>query len=250
MISDRKIRKKLNSELEKIPTKSFETFCADNNIVVENKAKPTKKSFDWKKVVFPLAAAAVLCVVLPVTLTRHDGGGGADLPSTGKQYNVGREVTKPVDFAELERDPDLVLYDTEYERQKKYSAMLYSEDDGILLAYVVKSVIYGGQIDGTLYPPYQFDFLARCYDGYAETYSLVLDWYEQNGMNYTFDGVDYYYGVVSGADGESAVICYENGKYDYFVRLRLLNVGSSMTDKSVENFISLAFGDANEEAVQ
>ncbi len=249
MIGDRKIRKKINKELEQFPTKSFETFCAENNIAVENSPKPSKKTFDWKKVVFPIAAAAAaLCVVLPVTLTKR-GGGDTNLPSTGKQYNVGREITKPVDFSELERDSDLVLYDTEYERSNSYSAMLYSEDDGILLAYVVKGVIYGGQVDGTLYA-YQFDFLARCYDGYAETYSQVLDWYEQNGMGYYLDGVDYYFGIVNGTDGESAVICYENGKYDYFVRLRLLNVGSSMSDKNVENFIALAFGSANEEDEQ
>ena len=245
MFTDGKIKKALRKSMQ--PTKTFDEFCAENGIVIEKPNVKRRKVFAWKKLVFPLAAAAAaLCVVLPVALTRGGNGGGASLPSESKQYNVGNEVTKLVDFSELKSDPDLVLYNTAYEQSNSYSAFLCSEDDGVLLAYIVKSVVYGGQVDGTLHA-YTFDFLARCYDGYAETYTLVLDWYKQNGAAYNSGGVDYYYGTVSGADGASAVICYENGKYDYFVRMRLLNVGSTIGDNSVRNFIDLAFGDPEEE---
>lgn len=243
MNTDKKIKKALQKDMQ--PTKPFDAFCSENGIAVEKRTAPKSKAFSWKKLVFPLAAvAAVLCVVLPVTLTRGGDGGSSAPPSVGTQYNVGNEITKVVDFSALKSDPDLVLYNTDYEQHNSYSAFLCSEDDDLLLAYVVKNVVYGGQIDGTLHA-YTFDFLARCYDGYAETYTLVLDWYKQNGVAYVCNGVDYYYGIVNGEDGVSAVICYENGKYDYFVRMRTLNIGTELTDDYVQSFIDIAFGEAS-----
>lgn len=242
MKTDKKIKKALQKDLR--PKKSFDAFCADNDITVEAKSAPRAKTFSWKKLAIPLAAvAAVLCVVLPITLARG-GDGGSTTPSFGTQYNVGNEVTKIVDFTELKSDPDLVLYNTDYEQSNSYSAYLCAEEDDLLLAYIVKNVIYGGQIDGTLYA-YTFDFLARCYDGYAESYSLVLDWYKHNGEAYVCNGVRYYYGIVNGQDGTSAVICYENGKYDYFVRMRTLNIGFELNQTAVKSFIDIAFGEAS-----
>ena len=236
IFTDGKIKKALQKELR--PKKPFDDFCAENGIVVES--KPTRKTGLWKKIFFPIAAvAAVLCVVLPITLT--NGGGSPASSSVGNRYNVGNEITKVVDFSVLKSDPDLVLYNTDYEQYNSYSAYLCSAENDILLAYVVKNVVYGGQIDGTLYA-YTFDFLARCYDGYAQDYTQALDWYKQNGAAYILDGVGYYYGVVSGSDGESAVICYENGKYDYFIRMRLAVGGATIKDSTVKDFITLAFG--------
>lgn len=231
---DGKIKKALKKDLQ--PTKTFDAFCAENGVSVQ-KSAPARSSL-WKKLAIPLAAAVVLCVALPIALT----SGGGDVPQSVvvKQYNVGKEVTKVVAFSELKSDPDLVLYDPAYEQYNSYSAFLCSEDDDILLAYVVKSVVYGGQVDGTLYA-YSFDFLARCYDGYAADYSLVLDGYKQTGNAFVCDGVSYYYGIVNGNDGASAVICYENGKYDYFIRLRLVLAGSTINDNDVKDFIRLAF---------
>lgn len=242
MKTDRKIKKALQQDLR--PKKSFTEYCADNGIAVQPTAR-NKKAFSWKKLAIPFAAvAAVLCVVLPVTLTSGGGGGSSTPSSVGIQYNVGNEVIKIVEFTELKSDPDLVLYNTDYEQSNSYSAYLCAEDNDLLLAYVVKNVVYGGQIDGTLHA-YTFDFLARCYDGYAESYSLVLDWYKHNGKAYACNGVRYYYGIVYGADGTSAVICYENGKYDYFVRMRTLNIGLELNETTVNSFIDIAFGEAS-----
>lgn len=243
MKTDKKIIKALQKDLQ--PKQPFDEFCAENGIEVKRCA-PKKKVPLWKKLAIPFAAvAAVLCIVLPITLTRG-GGDDASSPSVGDRYNVGNEVIKVVDFSELRRDADLVLYNTDYEKSNSYAAFLCSEDDGLRLAYVVKNVVYGGQVDGTLYA-YTFDFLARCYDGYAKDYTLVLEWYKQNGMAYVCDNVNYYYGIVSGADGTSAVICYENGKYDYFIRMRLAVGGTVIKNSNVKDFITLAFGNKTEE---
>lgn len=241
MKTDTKIKKALQSELQ--PQKSFSEFCEQTGIAAEAAPlpAPAKKIAWWKRVAIPLAAvAAVLVVVLPITLTRGRDTDGS-MSAQGNVYNVGNEVTKVVDFSVLKSDPDLVLYNTDYEKSKNYSAYLCSEGDDVLLAYVVKSVVYGGQVDGTLYA-YTFDFLARCYAGYAPDYTLVYEWYEQNGMAYDCGGVTYHYGIVSGQDGTSAIICYKNGKYDYFVRMRLVVGGVTLKESDVRSFISLAFG--------
>lgn len=242
MKTDRKIKKALQQDLR--PKKSFTEYCADNGITVQPTAR-NKKTFSWKKLAIPFAAVAVvLSIVLPVSLMH--GGGEAPQSSVANRYNVGNEVTKVVDFSELKRDENLVLYNTDYEKSNSYAAFLYSADEGMLLAYVVKHVVYGGQVNGTLYA-YTFDFLARCYDGYAKDYTIVLDWYKQNGKAYVCNGVNYYYGIVNDTDGTSAVICYENGKYDYFVRMRLAVGGTVIKDNTVQDFIKLAFGNKTEE---
>lgn len=241
MFKDKKIKSAINNELKAQKLATFEEFCESNGYRIEPDQKPRRVVALWKKVVFPTAAVAAvaLCVALPITLA--NSGGGSEKPTHGITYNVGHEITKKVEFSELMRDAELVLYNTEYERSQSYSAFLCADNDmTFVLAYLVKNVVYGGMIDDTLYA-YQFDFLARCYDGYAETYTAVLEYYKRNGEKLDCGDVEYYYGITDSADGQSAVICYENGKYDYFIRLRLLSVGTSLTEDRVEDFIKIAF---------
>lgn len=229
MLTNRKIRKAIKSELQQPPP--FDGFCREAGIEfpVAQKVKPKRRR--WIPAVSAaVASAAIVCGCIPLMLPKNSQDGTVELPKfAGKDV-----IYSTCDISEIQANTNIVLFDLCAIQQLGPTYSIYpSNNEKLCLAYNTNDVIYEKQIDETLYS-YIFDYMARTYK-YFEFIDLWR--YEALTEHYEYNGAIYNYNI----NYETAYISFSAGENDYFISLHGRDGITEIDRESVETFIEIAF---------
>lgn len=221
-------------------TKSFDSFCKENNIVVENttKKKPAKKKF-WLGFSTAFATAAVIvCAFIPLMLT----SGKTEAPETPAKIIYGDNdiELKSVSLDNMldsASESQLLMFNMDYAEEYTRANVIYARDDEIILGYHAIGVVYFTESDGTEFL-YEFDYMIRSDDRY-EPKDLAL--YQNCPSVISYGNTDYKYKVSKGDFGTNAYITFEYGDADYYICLYERDYTVELNDENIRAFIQLAF---------
>ncbi len=226
MFKGRKLKKAENEFAEQ--TKSFDRFCAENNIEIKKEKKNTKRNV-WIGVSATLAAAAVVvCCFIPLMRETPDNEQYYSEESVGFERITMDEII----------DADYLLFDVEHIDDYSFAQSIHPNDKAdVLLGYNIKNIVWYAESESVEYI-YEFDCIIRTNSQYRFK-DLVL--YNDCSNEVKKGDVTYKYRLAENTVGENVYLTYEYNNVDYYIRMYETDYTSDITKDNVETFIQLAF---------
>jgi hypothetical protein len=207
-----------NSEIKKAikqefkPSKPFEEFCREHNIVFEeekprHEEKPRRKafSFEWiKAITATVVCIAVFLIVVPFFK------GNPSLPPLRLYGDNDVYRTQMLYDEFVEEFPDNFI---DYGNHKDLIAVskVRSNIDNVVLAYCLENVLYDFEINDKLYV-YEINIVIRCYEGYLFAENNFF-----KDLEFVYNEI-VKYGIVQ-EDYLTAYIQFKNQNFEYFITL-------------------------------
>ncbi len=219
-------------------TKSFDCFCNENNIAVENTTK--KKSAKYKFWLgFSTAfatAAVVVCAFIPLMLKNS-----AESESPARLFFGDNDIVlERISLEKIQNNTPgqpLLMFNTDYVEECARANVIYARDERIILGYQTIGVVYFTEIDGTEFL-YEFDCMIRTDERY-ESKDLVL--YQDCSNVISNRDIDFHYKVSKGDMSINAYVTFEYGDNDYYICLYERDYTVELSDENIREFIQLAF---------
>lgn len=207
MLRDRKIKKIIKKATK--PQKSFEEFCAENNIPLES-PKQTAKPRKFFTILAPVALTTILVFGISMPFLTKTIPETPNVEPELKIYGDSDVQSTRMTYEELVADQNLTLLN--FENVEQYSSItkvLPLENSDLILGYKLQEVLYGFWIGDALYA-YEVDYIVRCnehyvfsdiksfenleYETHAENVKFSFGIDEEQGIGYvSFNTLGYYY---------------------------------------------------------
>ena len=222
--------KKAEKEFAK-HSKSFDQFCAENNIEVEKpiESKPSKHKV-WIGVASGVAAAAVVvCCFIPLmrqnTVDEHF-------------YSDGDVLLDRIAYEEIDKDKVRLPHD-DFMTEHSYVQRISPNGSDKVLGYNISNVVCYAVIDSTDYL-YEIDYTVRIDRHYIFKGLALYDFCESE---IKCDEINYKYSFTETDTKIGAYMTYAYNGYDYFIKFYENEYTTALSDESMEVFVKSAFGE-------
>lgn len=211
-----------NSEIKKAikqefkPSKPFEEFCREHNIVFEeeklrHEEKPRRKafSFDWIKAVTAtvVTVAVLIMILLPLNSDSshippidYYGDNDVVMVTTSYENLLADSIVVPINFENVEQ------YGRILQIQSK-------DNSNLVLGYMLEDVLFGFLEDDKLLA-YKLKIVIRCYDKYIFT---ATEFFKNLEFTYNINNITYNFGISKKTN--VAYIRFINHNFEYFITL-------------------------------
>ncbi|MCM1368215.1 MAG: hypothetical protein NC184_05365 [Roseburia sp.] len=213
-------------------TKSFDRFCAENNIEVKQQKISKVKRNVWIGAGATLATAAVVvCCCIP--LMRQ---------STVEEwyYSEGDVSAQNITVEGILNDDsrDIYLFNLEYLDDYMRAQRVYKkDDDSALLGYNILDAVWYNSYQDDEYV-FEFDCHVRI-DRHYRFKDLAL--YNDTIFEYDYKGISYKYKVYENDNTNDVYLMYEYSGVDYYIHMYESEYTTELNRNSVEVFIKTAF---------
>lgn len=238
MFKDRKLKKYFKKEMK--PDISFETFCKQNNIPLEQNWKDKEqkgdviaRSHNALKIWLPILALFVIaiCIIIPYYLS-------IKTPFEPKRYGEEDVSGYNTTIDQVKTSSDIKLFDlNKTEEIGSIYIVKPNDDDKLILSYMFDEVILGFSSDKQFYA-YKFSYIVRTYDNY---FFMGCDNFLNFSKNTVSNDINFSYKIVNGVANATAYLFFEKNNYDYFLTLKSFGGITEITNETVEAFITNAF---------
>ena len=217
------------------PQKTFEKFCAENNIPLES-PKQTKKSRKFFTILVPIALATILVLGITLPFLIKTMPETPNMEPELKIYGDSDVQSTRMTYEELTADQNLVFLNFEnIEQYRSISRMQPLDDSNITLGYEMREILYGFWIDDVLYA-YRINFMVRCYEHYV---FLDIKSFENLEYETNMDNLKFSFGI----DEKQATgyVSFSTLGYDYYLTVSDFEQITEINKDSIETLLENAF---------
>ena len=212
--------------------KSFDQFCAENNIEIKNDKKKNVKRNVWISI-SATAAAAVIVVCGCIPLMRQS-------PIEEHYYSDSDVATNRITIDDIVNDNsrDFRLFNIDYVDDYVIAQSIHpNNNESSKLGYYIKDVLWYREFESVEYV-FEFDYTIRI-NRYFRFKDLAL----YNDCTDTVDNsnISFNYRIADNEIGNDVYITYAYNGIDYFIHMFESEFTSEYSKENIEAFIRIAF---------
>ena len=212
--------------------KSFDLFCAENNIKINNDKKKNAKRNVW----ISISATAVVAVIVVcgcIPLMRQT-------PIKEHYYSDGDVTANRITINDIVNDSnrDFRLFNIDYIDDYAFAQSVHpNNSENSVLGYNIKDVLWYKEYENIDYV-FEFDYIVRI-DSRYRFKDLAL--YNDCSESIYHSGINYKYCISDNGYDVDVFITYAYRGIDYFVHMFESEFTSEYNKNNVETFIKIAF---------